>query len=178
MLDEKARSIMLLLTDPLLDPSRWQGPEATNALKRALKLLVHDLILREKAPGEFHVEVQLYEIRQSLLHASAWESNPPAQFVTPPNGFEDRGSYRATCQHACSQLPKNLRGLSVLCTFAFESLATFVPFTPPIARLAAALRPQPAAPPLRSLPRRSRPGSALGTSPQSGERGPSSLPAR
>ncbi len=27
---------------------------------------------------------------------SAWESNPPAQFVTPPNGFEDRGSHRAT----------------------------------------------------------------------------------
>jgi len=53
-LDEKARSIMLILTDPLLNPSRWQEPEATHALKRALKLLVHNLILREKAPGEFH----------------------------------------------------------------------------------------------------------------------------
>jgi hypothetical protein len=70
VLDEKARAIMLILTDPLLDPSRWQEPEATHALKRALKLLVHDLILREKAQGEFHVEVQLYEIRQSLLHES------------------------------------------------------------------------------------------------------------
>lgn len=53
MLDEKARSIMLILTDPLLDPSRWQGPEATNALKRALKLLVHDLILRERRRASF-----------------------------------------------------------------------------------------------------------------------------
>lgn len=67
VLDEKARAIELTL----LAPSRWQEPEATHALKRALKLLVHDLILREKAPGEFHVEVQLYEIRQSLLHESA-----------------------------------------------------------------------------------------------------------
>ncbi len=96
VLDEKARSIMLILTDPLLDPSRWQEPEAAHALKRALKLLVHDLILREKAPGEFHVEVQLYEIRQSLLHESAWESNPPAKLVTPPTRFEDEGSHRAT----------------------------------------------------------------------------------
>jgi hypothetical protein len=52
VLDEKARSIELTLTDPLLDPSRWQEPEASHALKRALKLLAHDLILREKAPGE------------------------------------------------------------------------------------------------------------------------------
>lgn len=110
VLDEKARSIMLILTDPLLDPSRWQEPEATHALKRALKLLVHDLILREKAPGEFHVEVQLYEIRQSLLHESAWESNPPAKLVTPPIRFEDEGNHRAT-----SALAKHCRWAGAAC---------------------------------------------------------------
>ena len=96
VLDEKARTITVILTDPLLDSSRWQEPEAYHALKRALKLLVHQLILREKAPGEFHVEVQLYEIRQSLLHESAWGSNPPARLVTAPTGFEDHDGHRAT----------------------------------------------------------------------------------
>lgn len=35
--------------------------------------------------------------RLSHVRESAWESNPPAQFVTPPNGFEDRDSHRAMC---------------------------------------------------------------------------------
>jgi predicted GNAT family acetyltransferase len=52
LLDEKARSVLAILTDPLLDPACWQQPAATSALKRALQLLVHATILREKAPGE------------------------------------------------------------------------------------------------------------------------------
>ncbi len=43
VLDEKARTIAQTLTDPHLDPARWQEPEAYLALKRALR--------REAEPG-------------------------------------------------------------------------------------------------------------------------------
>lgn len=96
VLDEKVRSIELTLTDPFLAPARWNEPEAHFALKRALNLLVHGMTVRQEGPGSYYVEVEVYEIRESGSFESAWESNPPAQFVTPPNGFEDRGSHRAT----------------------------------------------------------------------------------
>lgn len=55
VLDEKARAIELTLTDPFLDPARWNEPEAHFALKRALNLLVHAMVLREEGPGAYYV---------------------------------------------------------------------------------------------------------------------------
>ena len=113
VLDEKARAIELTLTNPFLDPARWNEPEAHFALKRALNLLVHAMTLRKEGPGAYYVEVEIYEIRESVSLESAWESNPPAKLVTPPTRFEDEGSHPATsalaghstrtphrCQHA------------------------------------------------------------------------------
>ncbi len=96
MPDEKARTIELTLSDPLLDAARWNESDAHFALKRALNLLVHGMIARQEGLGAYYIEVEVYEIRENGSFESAWESNPPAQFVTPPNGFEDRGSHRAT----------------------------------------------------------------------------------
>ena len=96
VLDEKARAIELTLTDPFLDPARWNEPEAHFALKRALNLLVHGMTVRQEGPGAYYVEVEVYEIRESGSFESAWESNPPARLVTAPTGFEDQGSHRAT----------------------------------------------------------------------------------
>jgi DNA invertase Pin-like site-specific DNA recombinase len=96
VLDERARSIERTLTDPFLDPARWNEPGAHFALKRALSLLVHAMTLREEAPGAYYVEVEVYEIRETDAFESAWESNPPAKLVTPPTGFEDQDSHRAT----------------------------------------------------------------------------------
>lgn len=70
VLDEKARAIELTLTDPFLDPARWNEPEAHFALKRALSLLVHGMTLRKEAPGAYYVEVELYEIRESVSFES------------------------------------------------------------------------------------------------------------
>ncbi|GAB4444914.1 MAG: hypothetical protein OHK0015_46740 [Chloroflexi bacterium OHK40] len=108
VLDEKARSIELTLTDPFLDPARWNEPEAHFALKRALNLLVHGMTVRQEGPGAYYVEVEVYEIRESGSFESAWESNPPAKLVTPPTGFEDQGSHRATSALAadCSPTPR------------------------------------------------------------------------
>jgi hypothetical protein len=36
------------------------------------------------------------EIRLAFLRESAWESNPPTTFVTPPTRFEDEGHHQAT----------------------------------------------------------------------------------
>ncbi len=95
VLDEKARVIEQTLTDPFLDPTRWHEPEAHFALKRALSLLVHAMTVRKEGPGAYYVEVEVYEIRESVSLESAWGSNPPAQFVTTPTRFEDEGSHRA-----------------------------------------------------------------------------------
>jgi tetrahydromethanopterin S-methyltransferase subunit B len=65
VLDEKARAIELTLTNPFLDPARWNEPEAHFALKRALNLLVHGMTLRKEGPGAYYVEVEVYEIRES-----------------------------------------------------------------------------------------------------------------
>src|SRR5690606_28068888 len=90
-----------------LDPARWNEPEAHFALKRALNLLVHGMTVRQEGPGAYYVEVEVYEIRESGSFESAWESNPPARLVTPPTGFEDQGSHRATSAlaHDCTQAP-------------------------------------------------------------------------
>jgi DNA invertase Pin-like site-specific DNA recombinase len=113
VLDEKARAIERTLTDPFLDPARWNKPEAHFALKRALKLLVHAMTLRKEGPGAYYVEIEVYEIRESVSFESAWGSNPPAQFATTPTRFEDEGNHRAAsalaadCRsqaHAC-QIP-------------------------------------------------------------------------
>jgi hypothetical protein len=72
VLDEKARAIELTLTDPFLDPARWNEPEAHFALKRALSLLVHGMTLRKEAPGAYYVEVELYEIRESVSFESTY----------------------------------------------------------------------------------------------------------
>lgn len=96
VLDEKARAIELTLTDPFLDPARWNEPEAHFALKRALNLLVHGMTVRQEGPGAYYVEVEVYEIRESGSFESAWESNPSAQLVTTPARFEDEDSHRAT----------------------------------------------------------------------------------
>ncbi len=71
ILDEKSRTVVQLLEDPRLDPTRWSDPEAFLTLKRALRLLVHGLIMREIAPGEYQIEVQLYEIRAIVCGESA-----------------------------------------------------------------------------------------------------------
>lgn len=54
------------------------------------------MTVRQEGPGAYYLEAEVYEIRERGSFESVWESNPPAQFVTPPNGFEDRGSHRAT----------------------------------------------------------------------------------
>ncbi len=72
-----------------------------------LEWLILEAVLkdvRELKPGAFHVEVQLYAIRESLVHESAWESNPPAKFATPPTGFEDQDSHRATSALAADSI--------------------------------------------------------------------------
>jgi hypothetical protein len=96
VLDERARVIERTLTDPLLEPERWNDPAAHFALKRALNVLVHRMTLQQERPGAYYVEIELYEIRESVSLESAWESNPPAQLVTTPTGFEDQDSHRAT----------------------------------------------------------------------------------
>ena len=70
-LDTQARTVALMLTSPFLDPARWQEPEAHMALKRALRLLVHKLVLIQEAPGTYVVEVWMYEFREILFHESA-----------------------------------------------------------------------------------------------------------
>jgi hypothetical protein len=50
---------------------RWQEPKAQMALKRALPLLVHKLVLIQEARGAYVVEVWMYEFRESLFHESA-----------------------------------------------------------------------------------------------------------
>ncbi len=108
-LDEKARAIELMLTDPFLDPAGWNEPEAHFALKRALNLLVHAMTVRQEESGACCVEVEVYEARESSAFESTWESNPPARLVTPPNGFEDRGSHRATSALGAILAPGRVR---------------------------------------------------------------------
>ena len=36
------------------------------------------------------------DFRRNRIGGSAWESNPPGMGLPPHNGFEDRGSHRAT----------------------------------------------------------------------------------
>jgi hypothetical protein len=69
-LDTQARTIALTLASPFLDPARWQESEAHMALKRALRLLVHKLVLIQDAPSTYVVEVWMYEFRESLFHES------------------------------------------------------------------------------------------------------------
>jgi len=106
VLDEKARAIELTLTDPSLDPARWNQPEAHFALERALNLQVHGMTMQQEGPGASYVEVEVYELRESGSFESAWESNPPARLVTPPTGFEDQGSHRATSALAAILAPR------------------------------------------------------------------------
>ena len=42
------------------------------ALKRALRLLVHKLMLIQEACGAYVVEVWIYEFRESLFHESTY----------------------------------------------------------------------------------------------------------
>ncbi|PDV98545.1 hypothetical protein [Candidatus Chloroploca asiatica] len=71
VLDEKARTIEVTLTDPLLDPAHWNEPEAHFALKRALNFLVHAMTVRQEGPGAYYIEVELYEIRENGSFESA-----------------------------------------------------------------------------------------------------------
>ena len=73
-----------------------------HALKQALALLVYRMELTEVEPHTFVVDVWLYDLaslvggRETVVSESAWESNPPARLVTPPNRFEDGGQHRPT----------------------------------------------------------------------------------
>ncbi len=46
-LTSKARSVLAVLTDPSLDPTRWQEPSVTAAFRRALAILVKQAVVRE-----------------------------------------------------------------------------------------------------------------------------------
>lgn len=46
-LTAKARSVFAVLTDPNLDPARWQDPAVLGALRRALAILVKKAVVRE-----------------------------------------------------------------------------------------------------------------------------------
>jgi len=50
-----------------------------------------------------------HSLRESGSFESAWESNPPARLVTPPTGFEDQGSHRATSALAAILAPRQAR---------------------------------------------------------------------
>jgi len=76
-------------------------------------------------------------LRESGSFESAWESNPPARLVTPPTGFEDQGSHRATSALAAILAPRQAR---------CQTLA--LPQRPPVWRLSAQ------APGLRNPPAR------------------------
>lgn len=43
----KARSVLAVLTDPSLDPARWQEPAVLGAFRRALAILVKKAVVRE-----------------------------------------------------------------------------------------------------------------------------------
>lgn len=93
--------VKLTLNTPLLETERWSAEEAQQALKRALRLLCHKMVLIELERGRHTVEIWLHKaeyllVRQTLSHESAWESNPPTKLVTSPTGFEDQDSHRAT----------------------------------------------------------------------------------
>jgi DNA invertase Pin-like site-specific DNA recombinase len=100
-LDEQARTVKLTLDDPFLDLDRRQEPLVFQSLKRALHLLVHKAILMQHSPQEYFIRLWLYDAEKGVgreigTNESAWESNPPAKLVTPPTGFEDQDSHRAT----------------------------------------------------------------------------------
>jgi DNA invertase Pin-like site-specific DNA recombinase len=100
-LDAQLRTAEIILTSPLLDPARWQEPAISQILKRALHLLVHRAELQEQKRGTYRVKLWLYReefllFRENVSFESAWGSNPPTRLVTPPTGFEDQGSHRAT----------------------------------------------------------------------------------
>ncbi len=106
VLDTQAHTVTATLNNPDLDPGRWQEPRVYEALRRALHLLVHEAWLVEEAPRTYTVELKLYTpesllIREFTTSESAWESNPPAKLVTPPNRFEDGGQHRPTPTLAC-----------------------------------------------------------------------------
>ena len=66
----------LTLNTPLLEPERWGDADAQQALKRALRLLVHKMVLIELERGKYTVEVWLYKatnliVRETLSHESA-----------------------------------------------------------------------------------------------------------
>src|SRR4029450_12886072 len=46
-LTSKARSVLAVLSDPSLDPSRWQEPAVFAAFRRALTLLVKNAVVSE-----------------------------------------------------------------------------------------------------------------------------------
>jgi hypothetical protein len=101
VLNEQTRTIERILTSPLLDPARWKEPAVAQIIKRALHLLIHKAVLVEEKRGAYHIELWLYReefllFRESVANESAWGSNPPTRLVTPPTGFEDQGSHRAT----------------------------------------------------------------------------------
>ena len=91
----------LTLNTPLLEPDRWNDEDSQQALKHALRLLCHKMELIELEHNKYTVELWLHKaenvfVRQIGSNESAWGSNPPAQFVTTPTGFEDQDSHRAT----------------------------------------------------------------------------------
>lgn len=112
-LDSQARSVERTLTNPDLDPARWEEPAANLALQRALRVMVRRIEVSRQSKGRYSVKIWLYDaenllVSESVMSESAWESNPPAKLVTPPTGFEDQGSHRATsalgadCSHRAS----------------------------------------------------------------------------
>jgi hypothetical protein len=57
-LTAKARSVIAILTDPNLDPTRWQEPAAFAALRRALTLLVKNALVSEgNTSGSYLVQL-------------------------------------------------------------------------------------------------------------------------
>jgi len=100
VLTMQARSVQGIIDSPDLDPARMHEPAVMLALKRLIRLMVKRATLIRCNQREFMVELAISEIlpdiRDNGSGESAWESNPPAQLVTTPTGFEDQGSHRAT----------------------------------------------------------------------------------
>jgi hypothetical protein len=100
-LEVQARNTAAMLSQPNLDPARWAEPEVNSALQRALRVMVRKIHLSRQTNGKFTIEIWLSDALNGLFSEiatfeSAWGSNPPTRLVTPPTGFEDQGSHRAT----------------------------------------------------------------------------------
>lgn len=61
-LDQQARSVVGMLTHPLVVPARWREPEVYQALRRALQVLVHRADLEPRGPLEYVVHLWLYNV--------------------------------------------------------------------------------------------------------------------